>query len=154
MSIYIPILATLVGGILALTGIMISARSSRSSEHRKVVREKLEQAYQLCLGHETWALDCLKLGNAESENSGGNHLDNIELLVSCYSPRNSYLVDTLREHSGQLASAFYACLTETIETGKKPVPLTFEGMREPFKACGETTRALRRALIASIRTNT
>ena len=98
----LPLISTIVGGLIAIAGVfianLISQKFTRSNDRKNLIREKLEEAYRLTIQLDQWfqtkmemVIRCSEDKNAQIDNP----IDQIIMLLKCYSPEDTEIADKL-----------------------------------------------------------
>jgi hypothetical protein len=154
---YIPVIATISGATIGIAGGVLLHRTNNYlasiSEKRKLIRQKLEEAHQLILLQEMWALECLALeGMPDGPSQIKSRSSRIVFLCSCYSDDCS--------HKAELLSNLYQRLLKHFiehESNKKNSDLSsagsFEGIMRAYEDCKKESNNLKILITKEVRKN-
>lgn len=157
----IPLISTLLGGFLAVTGGFFAnyfmQKLTKSYDRKQLIRDKLEQAYLLTIQLENWLQSqmsdvmFIKDNKKEKISNPSNH---IFMLVKCYGgSKSGHLVDQLSASLEKFRETSFNYFKEAYETGKKPSEKTFLALGEPFEMSRRLTTELRDDIENLIRKN-
>ena len=158
----IPLISTVVGGFLAVTGGFFASyfmqKLNKSHDKKQLIRDKLEQAYLLTIQLENWLQsqmsDMLFIKDNETEKIS-NPSNHIFMLVKCYGEtKSSQLADQLSTSLENFRKSSFNYFKEAHETGKKPSETTFLAVGEPFEMSRRLTTELRDNIEKLIHKNT
>ena len=137
---YIPILSVLAGGLLAVVGGFVAnyllQAASRRAEKRRLVREKLEEAYLLSFGVMDSLQNQMKRVVERDDNFAAVDcpIHRVSMLVKLYEPRLSNVVS---DYSNNVEAFWSGAVNYWIESREAKSGLTMEKfsalLERPFR---------------------